>query len=364
MIFYPTRRNNHTVRRLSTPRPLSSDNVEATHITWMLKSFVMGIALLGLSYWLVQIAGVQYLASLTSATLLAFLLAYVVWCLFHKTRISRQSPNSPSRVEAGNTSTLGATTEPLTPTPPPPFDHHQAYKFNTPFPPRDSSPPPTYEEAVRAMLAMSVQTPTLYATPHSSVTESTVSAFTISPTSAFTPTSPPSVVALENSTLMQREHPVEPVAMIPRSELSLPVFSNQESSQIVLTQSQQTLSALSQQILPTSSALTQETSSALTQEATSALMQIPQPKALTPRGSSSSLEESKSSPSSSTTQFIPAAVCVQETTSGIVQAEGPNSRPQNFQPPGFTSTRTRQPTPPLQPPKSPSVYEIGDISWK
>jgi energy-coupling factor transporter transmembrane protein EcfT len=77
--------------RLSTLRPLATAEAgDAMHLTWMLKSFIMGITLLGLSYWLVQIAGIQYFASLTSGTLLFFLLAYVVWCLLHRNRHSRQ----------------------------------------------------------------------------------------------------------------------------------------------------------------------------------------------------------------------------------------------------------------------------------
>lgn len=91
MLFYPTRRASGPA---STFRPMATGEAgDAMHLTWMLKSFIMGITLLGLSYWLVQVAGVQYLASLTSATLLAFLLAYVVWCLLHKNRHSRQVRN-------------------------------------------------------------------------------------------------------------------------------------------------------------------------------------------------------------------------------------------------------------------------------
>jgi Flp pilus assembly protein TadB len=91
MLFYPTRRGSGPA---CISRPLVTGEAgDAMHLTWMLKSFVMGITLLGLSYWLVQIAGVQYLASLTSATLLAFLLVYVVWCLLHKNRHSRQVLN-------------------------------------------------------------------------------------------------------------------------------------------------------------------------------------------------------------------------------------------------------------------------------
>ncbi|XP_069689805.1 uncharacterized protein [Periplaneta americana] len=144
MLFYPSRRSS------STPRPLATGTAgpgDAVHLTWMLKSFVMGITLLGLSYWLVQIAGVQYLASLTSFTLLAFLLGYVVWCLLHKNRHSsaaaQDATATANRAETG-------TSLPLSPTPPPPFDQHQAYKFME-VAPRDCTPPPSYDEALLAM---------------------------------------------------------------------------------------------------------------------------------------------------------------------------------------------------------------------
>lgn len=147
MLFYPSRRGS------STPRPLAAGTAgpgDTVHLTWMLKSFVMGITLLGLSYWLVQIAGVQYLASLTSFTLLAFLLGYVVWCLLHKNRHSATATQNPTA--AANYAETG-TSLPLNPTPPPPFDHHQAYKFME-VAPRDCTPPPSYDEALRAMMAV------------------------------------------------------------------------------------------------------------------------------------------------------------------------------------------------------------------
>jgi hypothetical protein len=77
--------------RRCVSRPFATvDNGDTLHLTWMLKSFAMGVTLLGLSYWLIQIAGVQYLASLTSITLLAFMLAYVVWCVLHRNKVARQ----------------------------------------------------------------------------------------------------------------------------------------------------------------------------------------------------------------------------------------------------------------------------------
>lgn len=146
--------------RQRTCRPLATAEAgDAMHLTWMLRSFIMGITLLGLSYWLVQIAGIQYLASLTSGTLLFFLLAYVVWCLLHRNRHSQQTPDGTSRMEAGNISPTAGAAEPLTPTPPPPFDQHRAYKFITTALPRDSSPPPSYDEAMRAMMVMAASTP-------------------------------------------------------------------------------------------------------------------------------------------------------------------------------------------------------------
>jgi hypothetical protein len=91
MLFYPTRRNNAPSTRRGVSRPFATSEAgDALHLTWMLKSFAMGVTLLGLSYWLVQIAGIQYLATLTSVTLLAFLLGYVMWCVLHRNRLDRQ----------------------------------------------------------------------------------------------------------------------------------------------------------------------------------------------------------------------------------------------------------------------------------
>jgi hypothetical protein len=70
-----------------------------------------------------------------------------------------QTPDGTSRMEAGNISPIAGAAEPLTPTPPPPFDQHQAYKFITTAPLRDPSPPPSYDEAIRAMMVMATSTP-------------------------------------------------------------------------------------------------------------------------------------------------------------------------------------------------------------
>ena len=50
-------------------------------VTRVIKGFLTTVALAALAYWLVQVAGMQYLATLTSATLLTLLLVYIVWCL-------------------------------------------------------------------------------------------------------------------------------------------------------------------------------------------------------------------------------------------------------------------------------------------
>jgi O-antigen ligase len=92
MLFVPTRRTNLSSTRRGVSRPFTtSDPADAL---WMIKCFAMGVTLLGFSYWLVQLAGVHYLASLTSITLLAFLLAYVVWCVLHRNKIARQVKDS------------------------------------------------------------------------------------------------------------------------------------------------------------------------------------------------------------------------------------------------------------------------------
>jgi Flp pilus assembly protein TadB len=98
MLFYPTRSTNLPSTRRGVSRPFTlTDPGEALHFTWMLKSFVMGVALLGLSYWLLHLVGFQYLASFTSVTLIAFLLAYVVWCVLKRKKIARQVQDSNNR---------------------------------------------------------------------------------------------------------------------------------------------------------------------------------------------------------------------------------------------------------------------------
>lgn len=134
-------------------RPFATvETGDTLHLTWMLKSFAMGVTLLGLSYWLIQIAGIQYLASLTSIILLAFMFAYVVWCVLHRNKVARQRSDGSNRTETTHASSTVGNTEPLTPAPPPPFDCHQSFKYITRTPGRDQSPPPTYEEAIRAMM--------------------------------------------------------------------------------------------------------------------------------------------------------------------------------------------------------------------
>jgi len=92
MLFYHTRRTNMPSTRRGVSRHITTaEPAEAPqHVTWMLKSFAMGVTLLGLSYWLVQLAGFQYLVSLTSIALFAFLLVYVVWCFLHRNKMARQ----------------------------------------------------------------------------------------------------------------------------------------------------------------------------------------------------------------------------------------------------------------------------------
>ncbi|XP_021934418.1 mucin-2-like [Zootermopsis nevadensis] len=159
MPFYPPRRDSGP--ELTSRPPERGEAGVTMHLNWLIKSFLIGLMLLGLSFWLVQTAGIQYLATLTSAVLIAFLFAYVVWCLMHKGRHSRQRTDRASQIEAGHNPPLHLTAEPQTATPPPPFDHHQSYKFLTAIPARGVSPPPSYEEAIRAMVSMSTSTPGL-----------------------------------------------------------------------------------------------------------------------------------------------------------------------------------------------------------
>lgn len=111
-----------------------------------------------------------------------------------------QRADRAGRIEAGHSSPLVRQTEPQTPTPPPPFDHHLSYKFITAVPARDLSPPPSYEEAIRAM-SMGSGTPELTChtadPPHSvstprvpaSLTPSLTSTSITSPQSALTSSS-------------------------------------------------------------------------------------------------------------------------------------------------------------------------------
>jgi multisubunit Na+/H+ antiporter MnhG subunit len=69
---------------------ITAEPGEGLHFTTLLKTFAMCGTLFGLLYLLVQLAGFQFLASITSITLLAFLLAYVIWCILHRNKIARQ----------------------------------------------------------------------------------------------------------------------------------------------------------------------------------------------------------------------------------------------------------------------------------
>jgi VIT1/CCC1 family predicted Fe2+/Mn2+ transporter len=91
MLFYPTRRTNMPSTRRGASRPFTTDEPrEVLQVAWILKSFAMGVTLLVLSYCLVDLVGIRYLASLTIVTLLAFLLAYVVCCVLHRNKVARQ----------------------------------------------------------------------------------------------------------------------------------------------------------------------------------------------------------------------------------------------------------------------------------
>jgi hypothetical protein len=158
-----------------------------------------------------------------------------------------QARDGTSRMEIGNISPIAGAAEPLTPTPPPPFDHHQAYKFITTAPPRDTSPPPSYDEAVRAMMVMAASTPgDQHRTPVSPdcVPEpSQYQSANVAPSipASLTPrTYPSTTIALSSSALPQ------PTALKPE----------QESSPLI-----QTASAL---VHPTQPALTQICETAIT----------------------------------------------------------------------------------------------------
>jgi fatty-acid desaturase len=95
MLFIPTRRINILSTRRGVSRPSTTTNPgENWRQTWMVKIFAMGITLLLLLYGLVLIGGFQYFAYLTSVTLLAFLLSYVVWCILHRNKAARQVQDS------------------------------------------------------------------------------------------------------------------------------------------------------------------------------------------------------------------------------------------------------------------------------
>lgn len=93
------------------PSPPASDaaSLQQQNKAWALKSLATGVSVLGLAYCLVQVrfflfppqhematncvlvqalqvAGVQYLATLASVSLLAFLLVYLLWCAASKKR--------------------------------------------------------------------------------------------------------------------------------------------------------------------------------------------------------------------------------------------------------------------------------------
>lgn len=230
------------------------------HLTWMLRSFIMGMALLGLSYWLVQNAGIQYLASLTSGTLLFFLLAYVVWCLLHRNRHSQQTPDGTSRMETGNISPIAGVTEPLTPTPPPPFDQHQAYKFITTASPRDPSPPPSYDEAIRAMMVMAASTPvSLDPVPEPSPEHQSAN-----------------VAASIPASLTPRPYPSTRIESSPSALSQQPALTpGQESAPVTKTLSALTQPSASTLVHPTQPTLTPQLSTALTQISSSAASSTP-----------------------------------------------------------------------------------------
>jgi multisubunit Na+/H+ antiporter MnhG subunit len=64
------------------------------HNPAMLKGFATGCTLFGLLYLIIQLAGFQFLVSLTIFTLFVFLVAYVVWCILHRNKLARQVQDS------------------------------------------------------------------------------------------------------------------------------------------------------------------------------------------------------------------------------------------------------------------------------
>jgi ABC-type uncharacterized transport system permease subunit len=95
MLFYQTRRTNMPSTRRGVSRHfVTAEPGNALHFTKLLKTFAMCGTLFGLLYLLVQLAGFQFLASITIITLLAFLLAYAIWYILHRNKIARQVQDS------------------------------------------------------------------------------------------------------------------------------------------------------------------------------------------------------------------------------------------------------------------------------
>jgi hypothetical protein len=95
MLFYQTRRTNMPSTRRGFSRPfITAEHGGGLHITPMLKGFATGCTLFGLLYLIIQLAGFQFLASLTIFTLFVFLVAYVVWCILHRNKHARQVQDS------------------------------------------------------------------------------------------------------------------------------------------------------------------------------------------------------------------------------------------------------------------------------
>ncbi|CAB3359941.1 Hypothetical predicted protein [Cloeon dipterum] len=138
-----------------------------------------GISVLGLAYCLVQalqVAGVQYLATLTSVSLLAFLLMYLMWCASSRRRHQMHNSGVESGIDCEYQTSLAAVGRGGGVVAPRGVAHHLSmpscsssvdlhdaellrslaaagvyvgpaeYK-----PPRAITPPPSYEEAVRGM---------------------------------------------------------------------------------------------------------------------------------------------------------------------------------------------------------------------
>ncbi|XP_059483656.1 uncharacterized protein LOC132201484 [Neocloeon triangulifer] len=147
--------------------------------TWALKSLATGVSVLGLAYCLVQalqVAGVQYLATLTSVSLLAFLLVYLMWCATSRRRhqlhgggvesgadCEYQASLAPVGRGGGIVAPRGVTHHVSLPSCSSSVDLHDAELLRSLAaagvyvgpaeykPPRTITPPPSYEEAVRGM---------------------------------------------------------------------------------------------------------------------------------------------------------------------------------------------------------------------